>query len=142
MASRPSDERAMSRAEIASSAEAVAEHTAADEAPAEHELELHFRLRRVLRGTSAMFVSTLVHMTAFIVLSLLVIEPQMVREVQEIVSEMIDEPEKELVRIELENQLTEVEQESQEVFSSSPVIAAVGAAGPQGMVSAPPEKPQ
>jgi hypothetical protein len=137
MASRPPDERAMSRAEIASSAEAVAENTAADEAPAEHELESHFRLRRVLRGTSAMFVSTLVHMTAFILLSLLVIEPQMVREVQEIVSEMIDEPEKELVRIELENQLTEVEQESQEVFSSSPVIAAVGAAGPQGMVSAP-----
>ena len=71
MASRLSDERAESRAEIPSSAAAADRSAAADEAPANDELESHFRLRRVLRGTSAMFVSTLVHMTAFIVLSLL-----------------------------------------------------------------------
>ncbi len=98
-----------------------------------------FRFRRLLRNTSAMTISTVVHMAAVIVLSLLVIEPQITPQIREVVAHMLEEvpPEQELVKIELEKQLTEVTEQTDQVFSTSPVIGAVGASGPQGMVSAP-----
>lgn len=111
------------------------------EAPAEEtdESSAPFAWRGWLRGSSAMIVSTLVHMTVVIVLSLLVIEPKIVPQVQDIVSQLLEEipPEQELVKIELENQITEVTEQTDQVFSASPVVGTVGASGPQGMVSAP-----
>ncbi|MEX2174019.1 MAG: vWA domain-containing protein [Pirellulaceae bacterium] len=102
------------------------------------EPDSRFRLRRWVRNSGAMVVSMVVHMAAVIVLSLLVIEQKLVPPVQEIVSQVFEEePERELVKIELENQLTEVTEQTQQVFSSSPIVGAVGASGPQGLVSAP-----
>jgi hypothetical protein len=113
--------------------DATAENEA--EQASDHERQFHFR--EVVRGSSAMVISTLVHMAALIVLALLVIEPKVVPQIQEVVAQMLDEPERELVKIELENQITEVTEQTEQVFSSSPVIGAVGASGPQGLVSVP-----
>jgi hypothetical protein len=84
-----------------------------------------------------MIVSTLVHMAVVIVLSLLVIEPKIVPQVQDIVSQMLEEvpPEQELVKIELENQLTEVTEQTEQVFSASPVVGTVGAAGSRSSIA-------
>ncbi len=120
---------------------AGADESAADAAESQNEVdaERRFRFRYWLRNSSAMIVSTVVHMAAVIILAMLVIEPKIVPQVQEVVAAMLEEvpPEQELVKIELENQLTEVTERTEQVFSSSPVIGTVGASGPQGIVSAP-----
>jgi hypothetical protein len=114
------------------------EGDSAEEADGE-ETDGRWQVRGWARNSSAMIVSTVVHMAVIIVLSLLVIEPKLVNDVQEIVSQMLEEVplEQELVKIELENQLTEVTERTEQVFSSSPIVGTVGASGPQGMVSAP-----
>jgi hypothetical protein len=120
--------------EIVEQAESENEEQSVD---ADSDGRTQFRLW--LRNSGAMIVSTVVHMAAVIVLSLLVIEPKIVPQMQEVVASMLEEvpPEQELVKIELENQLTEVTERTEQVFSSSPVVGAVGASGPQAMVSAP-----
>jgi hypothetical protein len=97
-----------------------------------------FRFRNWLRQSGAMFISTTVHAVAIIVLALLVIEPKAVVKIQEVIAESLIEPEKqEELKVELENQLTEVREQTTQVFSSSPVVGEVGASGPSGLVSAP-----
>jgi hypothetical protein len=110
-----------------------------DDQQADDDPDGRLRFRHMLRNSGAMIVSTVIHMAAVIVLSLLVIEPKIVPQIQEVVAHMLEEvpPEQELVKIELENQLTELTERTEQVFSSSPVIGAVGASGPQAMVSAP-----
>jgi hypothetical protein len=96
------------------------------------------RFRNWLRQSGAMFISTIVHAVAIIVLALLVIEPKAVVQIQEVIAESLIEPEKqEELKVELENQLTDVKEQTTQVFSSSPVVGEVGASGPSGLVSAP-----
>lgn len=112
---------------------------APEEVAEEDDPSLRFRFREWLRRSSAMFVSTTVHAAAIIVLAMMVIEPKKVVLVQEVIAEsLLEEPEKqEELKVELENQLTEVREETTQVFSSSPVVGTVGASGPSGLVSAP-----
>ena len=85
-----------------------------------------------------MSVSAVVHLVSLVTLGLLVIEPQATSQMQEVLAQMLDEPElKDEIKIELENQLTDMKERTTEVFSSSPVVGVVGAAGPQGSISAP-----
>jgi hypothetical protein len=107
--------------------------------PEEDDPSLRFRFRRWLRQSGAMFVSTTVHAAAIIVLAMMVIEPKKIVQVQEVIAEsLLEEPEKqEELKVELENQLTEVREETTQVFSSSPVVGTVRASGPSGLVSAP-----
>lgn len=102
------------------------------------DLSTGFRIRRWLRSSAAMFISTAVHLVLVIALSFLVVDQQVVQQIQEIVAEALEKPEQqELQVIELEKQLTEVAQQTSQVFSSSPIVGEVGASGPQGMVAAP-----
>jgi hypothetical protein len=102
------------------------------------EPDRRFRLKRHLRNVSAMSISAVIHMVALVTLGVLVIEPKAVTQMQEVIAEVMEEldPRDEL-KVELEQQLTEVRDQTTEVFSSSPVVGVVGAAGPQGMISAP-----
>jgi hypothetical protein len=118
---------------------AAAPAEAEEQPDEESDDDSRFRFRRWIRNSGAMFVSTIVHMVALIVLSLLVIDTKVATEIHEVISDsMLEEPEKqELLKIELENQITEVQEQTQQVFSSSPVVGSVGASGPAGLVSAP-----
>jgi hypothetical protein len=109
-----------------------------EEAAVEAEPDHRFRWRRHLRQVSAMSVSAVVHMVALVTLGILVIEPKAVSQMQEVLAQVMDEidPRDEL-KVELENQLTDVKEQTTQVFSSSPVVGVVGASGPQGMISAP-----
>ena len=84
-----------------------------------------------------MLISSILHMAIVVILSLWIIEPKVIPQVQEVIADMLDEPAEELTTVELENQITEVTEVTQQIFSTSPVIGAVGASGPQGAVSAP-----
>lgn len=102
------------------------------------DLSAGFRLRRWLRGSAAMFVSAAVHLVGVIALSFLVVDPQVIQEMHEVVAQALEQTEiKEMQVIELEKQLTEVAEQTSQVFSSSPIIGEAGASGPQGMVAAP-----
>jgi hypothetical protein len=91
-----------------------------------------------LQRTSAVTVSAVVHMVGLVVLSLVAVDPRSTVRVQEVLAEVLDDAElREELKIELENQLTQVTEVSTEVFSSSPVVGEVGAAGPIGAISAP-----
>lgn len=123
--------------EVAARSSQAAANEAADDADID-ELDRRFRFRRWLRSSGALFASTAVHMAAFIVLGLLVIEPQRIVVIQELISEVLDEPQiKEELKIELENQLVEVTERTDQVFSASMVVGDIGASGPQGLVSTP-----
>ena len=132
---------APSRPTKPSAATAVAEPEADDEvaAPeAEVDPSRRFRFRRWLRSSSAMIISTIVHMAAVMCLAMIVIDTPTMDQVTEVIAEALEEPdEPEITSIELENQLTEVTERTTQVFSSSPVVGEVGASGPQGSVSAP-----
>jgi hypothetical protein len=108
-----------------------------DESP-DGEAGSRFSLKSYGRQASAVTVSALVHMAALITLGVLVVEPKVVSEIQEVFAEALEEvdPRDEL-KVELENQLTEVRDQTTEVFSASPVVGVVGASGPQGLISAP-----
>jgi hypothetical protein len=102
------------------------------------DLSAGFRIRRWLRSSAAMFVSAAVHLVMVIGLSFLVVDKKIVQELHEVIAQALEEPEqKEMQVIELEKQLTEVAQQTSQVFSSSPIVGEVGASGPQGMVAAP-----
>src|SRR5262249_38116687 len=105
---------------------------------AEQEPDERFRLRRYFRQAGAMSVSAAVHVVALVTLGLLVIEPQVVSQVQEVIAQVLEEPEKrEQLKVELEHQLTDVHELTSQVFSSSPIVGTIGASGPQGLISAP-----
>lgn len=90
-----------------------------------------FRLGAVVRNSSAMFVSMVVHLAVIVALSLVVFPEVVPPEIREVVSAMLEEPEvKEEIKIELENQLTEVTERPQIVSSASPVVGEAGASGP------------
>jgi hypothetical protein len=134
------DEAAMERA----ATEAAEEHdeASADEGGCdEHtteEPDRRFRFRRQLRQISAMSVSAVIHTVALVTLGLVVVNPKSASQVQEVLAEVLEEPDpKDELKIELENQLTDVREQTTQVFSSSPVVGVVGASGPQGMISAP-----
>lgn len=103
-----------------------------------------FWLSRMLRQSTALFVSGFVHMVGLVVLGLITVPEKVAEEMQEVLASIIEEPERELQAVELENQITEVREVSQSV-SSSPVISDAvgasgtpgGAAGVSGLVSAP-----
>ena len=85
-----------------------------------------------------MFASAAVHLVMVIGLSFLVIDKKVVQELHEVIAQALQEPEqKEMQVIELEKQLTEVADQTSQVFSSSQIVGEVGASGPQGMVAAP-----
>lgn len=97
-----------------------------------------FRFRRFLRGSTALFVSAVVHMALVLGLSFVILPEKVIEEMKTVVASIMEEPEqKEMQVIELENQITQVTEQTQQVFSASPVIGEVGASGPSGMVSAP-----
>lgn len=85
-----------------------------------------------------MTISMIVHMAAVMLLALVVMEPQIVIQMHEVIAESLDEPEiKEELAVKLENQLTEVTERTNQVFSASLTVGDVGASGPQGLVAAP-----
>ena len=100
-----------------------------------------FFLRRLLRDGSSFLVSAVVHMALLIGLSLLTVNNERVPDVIQIVeAQMAEEPPKleDVQAIELENQLTDVQERNNAVFSSSLVVMGeVGAAGPRGALTAP-----
>src|SRR5262245_45522453 len=109
---------------------------AADEVDIEP--EQRFRLRHYGRQASAMGVSAFVHMVALVTLGVVVMEPKVVTEVHEVLAQVLEEPDKkDELKIQLENQLTEVREQTTQVFSSSPIVGPVGASGPAGLISAP-----
>jgi von Willebrand factor type A domain len=102
------------------------------------EPEQRFRLRHHSRQASAMGISAIVHMVALVTLGVIVMEPKAVIQVQEVLAQVLEEPDKkDELKIQLENQLTEVREQTTQVFSSSPIVGPVGASGPQGLISAP-----
>jgi hypothetical protein len=104
----------------------------------EEDLSTGFKIRRWLRNSAAMFISAAVHLVLVIGLSFLVVDKKIIQEMHEVIAQALEEPEqKEMQVIELEKQLTEVTEQTSQVFSSSPIVGEVGASGPQGMVSAP-----
>jgi hypothetical protein len=111
--------------------------TQAEDPSEPDDLEDRFRWRAWLRNSSAMTISAAVHMAAVLLLALLVIEPKIVTQVQEVVAEVLEEPDlKEELAVELENQLTDVTERTQ-VVSASLAVGDVGASGPQALISAP-----
>jgi hypothetical protein len=95
-------------------------------------------VRRYAREASAVSISGVVHMVALVTLGLLVVEPKAISQVQEVIAQALEEPDKrDELKVELENQLSDVRDQSTEIFSASPVEGVVGASGPQGLISAP-----
>jgi hypothetical protein len=119
--------------------EILAAATPPEEAEEEFEdVSTIFRIRRWLRNSAAMFISTAVHLVLVIALSFLVVDEKVIQEIHEIVAEALEQPEQqEFQVIELERQLTEVAHQTSQIFSSSPITGEAGASGPQGMVGAP-----
>jgi len=116
----------------------AAEAEPAAEGAAEPDAEPAFRLRNLFRNASAMTVSTIIHMAVVLLLAILFIEPQVVVKVREVIAEVLEEPElTEELAVELENQLVDVTEPTDQAFSSSLAIGDVGASGPQGLIAAP-----
>lgn len=94
-------------------------------------------LRPHLRNASALTISAVVHAVALITLGVLVIEPKAISQIQEVLAQVVEEPQpQDELSVELENQITDATDTSQAV-SSSLAIGMVGASGPQALVSAP-----
>jgi hypothetical protein len=102
------------------------------------EVENPFWIRRTLRQSSALLISAFLHMVGLVILGLITVPEKVVQEVQEVVADMLEEPERDLQVVELENQIVEVREVSNQMFSSSPIVGeAVGASGAAGLISAP-----
>ena len=101
---------------------------------AEDDLEPKGGMAKVVRNTSAGMVSMVVHLVFLLALSYFAIDPVVQKQLLEIVSSPItEEPEvKEELKIELENQLTEVTERTPVAFSTSMEVGEVGASGPAG----------
>lgn len=140
--SRPAPSRsAAARAESAEQAEPPTDDqdaTEADEAEPRESIFGSAGFRRWIRQSSAMLVSTIVHMVAFLALSLMVIQPEVVRNVQEVIVTALEPPEVEdELKVELENQIVDITEPTNALMSSSMEVGAVGASGPAGSISAP-----
>jgi hypothetical protein len=98
------------------------------------------RIGNLLRNSSAMTVSMIVHLALLIALSYFVVEPAVTQKIMEVIASVEHEPEvKEELKVELENQLVEVNERTPVMFSSSMEVGeAVGASGPAGMQEVPP----
>jgi hypothetical protein len=91
------------------------------------------RLSTILRSSSAMTVSMVVHLVLLLALSYFVVDAKVVQKMHEVLASIVEEPEKqEELAVELENQLTEVQERTPVTFSSSMEVGEVGASGPQG----------
>lgn len=101
---------------------------------AEEDLEPAYSVRKVFRNTSAAMISMVVHLVGLLLLSHFVIEPVVTQKLMEIVaSAPVEEPElKEELKVELENQLTEVTERTPQAFSTSMEVGQVGVSGPAG----------
>ncbi len=134
----PSRDAAAKQDSLSKKAKAKAAPPPAEEEEEYEDLSAGFKIRRWLRNSAAMFASAAVHLLLVIGLSFLIIDKKVVQELHEVIAQALEEPEqKEMQVIELEKQLTEVADQTSQVFSSSPIVGEVGASGPQGMVSAP-----
>ncbi|WP_425619377.1 VWA domain-containing protein [Anatilimnocola sp. NA78] len=91
-----------------------------------------FGVRRLIRNSSSMTVSMVVHLIGLMIMAMWVTDPVVVRKLHEIVASAVEEPEKkEELTVELEKQLTEVTEQTNTSFSSSmDVSEAIGASGP------------
>lgn len=95
-------------------------------------------LRRWIRGSAAMTISTIVHAALLIALGVVFVEPEIVQRFHEVVAVPYEEPPKpDEVTVELEKQLATVYEQTSAVFSASMEIGEVGASGPQGGISTP-----
>src|SRR5437016_5876215 len=87
-----------------------AEDLPSTDEPEAHDSERPFHLRQRFRQTSALTVSAIIHLVAIVTLGLLVIEPQAVATVQEVIAQVMDEPDpRDELKVELENQLSDVQ---------------------------------
>lgn len=115
--------------------------TAADEQiPSEDQREEvadPFWFRRTVRSSSALLISSLLHMVGLIILGLIAVPEKVVQEVQEVVANILEERPDDLQVVEIENQIVEVREVSTQELSSSPLVGAVGASGAPGQISAP-----
>lgn len=92
------------------------------------------RLGGLLRNSSAMTVSMIVHLALLLCLSYFAVEPVVTQKIMEVLASVEEEPEvKEELKVELENQLVEVTEQTPATFSTSMEVGAVGASGPAGM---------
>lgn len=96
-----------------------------------------FWLRRALRQSSALLLSGFVHMAGLIILGLLTVPETVIEDVQEVVASLVEEQQRDLQVVEIENQIVDVREVSSQVLSSSPIQGAVGASGAAGLISAP-----
>ncbi len=101
---------------------------------AEEDSERPLSVQKVVRNTSAAMISMVVHLVGLLLLSYFAIDPVVQQKLLEIVSSPVaEEPEvKEELKIELENQLTEVTERTPVAFSTSMEVGEVGASGPAG----------
>jgi hypothetical protein len=98
------------------------------------EVSPKFSVRKVVENSSAASISMIVHLIFLFALSYFAIEPVVQQKLLEIVSSVVEQPElKEELKVELENQLTEVTERTNVTFSSSMAVGeAVGVSGPAG----------
>lgn len=101
---------------------------------AEEDLERPLSVQKVIRNTSAAMISMVVHLVGLLLLSYYAIDPVVQKKLLEIVASAVtEEPEvKEELKVELENQLTEVTERTPVAFSTSMEVGEVGASGPAG----------
>ena len=85
-----------------------------------------------------MLVSAVVHMVVLIALAFVMFDPKKAEMIAEVVASVMEEPDKQdELKVELENQLVEVTERTEQTFSTSMVVGSVGASGPQALVAAP-----
>jgi hypothetical protein len=119
------------------SAAELSKPVAAAEATPEPAAPSRLSIRPHVRNLSALTISAVVHCVALVTLGVLVIEPQAISQVQEVLAHVMDEPEpQDELSVELENQITDATDTSQAV-SASLAVGMVGASGPQALMSAP-----
>jgi hypothetical protein len=101
---------------------------------AEEDLDRPLSVQKVVRNTSAAMISMVVHLVGLLLLSYFAIDPVAQQKLMEIVASAVtEEPEvKEELKVELENQLTEVTERTPVAFSTSMEVGEVGASGPAG----------
>ncbi len=106
-----------------------------DEEEAQGRRRLSARFRRLMRGSGACLISTIVHLVGLILLGIFVVDNQVRQEVQTIVATVFEAPpEDEMVEVQLEQDLEAVTEQSLAVFSSAPLagLEGQGATGATG----------
>ncbi|QDU27986.1 hypothetical protein ETAA8_30780 [Anatilimnocola aggregata] len=89
------------------------------------------RAQKIVQNTSAAMISMIVHLLGLFLLSYFAIDTPTAKKLLEIVSSAVEPDElKEEIKVELENQLTEVTEVTNQTFSSSMDAGEVGASGP------------